>query len=158
MKTSAKNVRMKRLLTLSKATGPKSQRLDNLPIREFKTADLLRAWLEHHHATSKGIWLRIYKKSSGVRSVTFDQVLDEGLCFGWSENARRKYDSDSYLQKFTPRRTIGTQSARNLSRAQALIEQGKMKPSGLAALGIEVAERVTEKTVGGNLPRESDHS
>jgi uncharacterized protein YdeI (YjbR/CyaY-like superfamily) len=109
--------------------------LDNLPILEFETSDELRAWLEDHHDSSKGMWLRIYKKHSGIRSVTFEQVLDEGLCFGWSESARRRYDEDSYLQKFTPRKSVGTQSARNLVRAKLLIEQGKMKPSGLIALG-----------------------
>jgi uncharacterized protein YdeI (YjbR/CyaY-like superfamily) len=109
--------------------------LDSLPTIEFKTADDLRAWLEDHHNSSKGMWLRIYKKNSGVRSVTFEQVLDEGLCFGWSESTRRKFDNISYLQKFTPRKTVGTQSARNLARAQLLIEQGKMTPSGLTALG-----------------------
>ena len=111
--------------------------LENLPILEFKTPELLHDWLENNHATSKGIWLRIYKKQSGVRSVAFEQVLDEGLCFGWSESARRKYDDSSYIQKFTPRKTIGTQSARNLDRVKVLIEQGKMKPSGLAALGMD---------------------
>jgi uncharacterized protein YdeI (YjbR/CyaY-like superfamily) len=111
--------------------------LDNLPIFEFETSELLRAWLENHHATSKGMWLRIYKKNSGFSSVAFEQVLDEGLCFGWSESARRKYDNNSYIQKFTPRKTIGTQSARNLGRVKVLIEQGKMKPSGLAALGMD---------------------
>jgi uncharacterized protein YdeI (YjbR/CyaY-like superfamily) len=111
--------------------------LENLPILEFETSELLHAWLEDHHATSKGMWLRIYKKHSGVRSVAFEQVLDEGLCFGWSESARRKYDNNSYVQKFTPRKTNGTQSARNLDRVRVLIEQGKMKPSGLAALGMD---------------------
>jgi uncharacterized protein YdeI (YjbR/CyaY-like superfamily) len=117
--------------------------LDNLPILEFETADELRAWLEDHHDSSKGMWLRIYKKNSGIRSVTFEQVLDEGLCFGWSESTRRRYDSDSYLQKFTPRKSVGTQSVRNLARAKLLVEQGKMKPSGLIALGrrIEGDER-----------------
>jgi uncharacterized protein YdeI (YjbR/CyaY-like superfamily) len=108
--------------------------LDNLPILEFETAELLHLWLEDHFNTSKGMWLRIYKKSSKIRSVAFEQMLDEGLCFGWSESTRRKYDDDSYLQKFTPRRTTGTRSARNLARAQALIDEGRMKPSGLAAL------------------------
>lgn len=111
--------------------------LENLPILEFETSDQLRTWLENNHATSKGVWLRIYKKQSGVRSVAFEQVLDEGLCFGWSESARRKYDDNSYIQKFTPRKTIGTQSNRNLERAKVLLEQDKMKPSGLAALGMD---------------------
>ena len=111
--------------------------LDDLPILTFESAAALRAWLEAHHDSSEGMWLRIYKKHAGVRSVTFEQVLDEGLCFGWSESARRAYDADSYLQRFTPRRTRGTTSARNLTRAKALMEAGKMKPVGLAALGLE---------------------
>ena len=109
--------------------------LDNLPILEFETSVELRAWLEEHHASSEGMWLRIYKKHSGIRSVTFEQVLDEGLCFGWSESTRQKYDDVSYLQKFTPRKSIGTQSARNLARTKLLIQQGRMKSSGLIALG-----------------------
>jgi len=108
--------------------------LENLPILEFETSDELHAWLEDHHDTSEGIWLRIFKKRSGNRSVTFEQVLDEGLCFGWSESMRRRYDDESYLQKFTPRKAVGTRSARNLARAKLLIEKGKMKPSGLIAL------------------------
>jgi len=112
--------------------------LDSLPILEFETSDDLHAWLEDHHDSSKGMWLRIYKKNSGIRSVTFEQVLDEGLCFGWSESTRRKYDTVSYLQKFTPRKSVGTQSARNLARAQLLIEQGKMTPAGLIALGRKI--------------------
>jgi len=111
--------------------------LDNLPILEFETAEQLRVWLEDHYAHSKDMWLRIYKKRSGVRSVGFEQVLDEGLCFGWSESARRKYDNHSYIQKFTPRKMIGTQSARNVERIKILIKQGKMTSSGLAALGLD---------------------
>lgn len=82
--------------------------LDNLPVLEFETGAALRAWLEEHHHTSPGMWLRIYKKNAGSRSVTFEEVLDEGLCFGWSESKRRRYDDISYLQKFTPRRSVGT--------------------------------------------------
>jgi uncharacterized protein YdeI (YjbR/CyaY-like superfamily) len=108
---------------------------DGLPIHEFRTSDELRAWLEDHHDSSEGMWLRIYKKNTGIQSVTFEEVLDEGLCFGWSESKRIKYDQDSYLQRFTPRKTVGSQSPRNLARVQLLIERGKMKPSGLRALG-----------------------
>jgi uncharacterized protein YdeI (YjbR/CyaY-like superfamily) len=108
---------------------------DGLPIHEFKTSDELRAWLEDHHDSSGGMWLRIYKKNAGVQSVTFEQVLDEGLCFGWSESKRLRYDKDSYLQRFTPRKTVGSQSSRNLVRAQLLVEKGRMRPSGLKALG-----------------------
>lgn len=110
------------------------RQLDDLPILEFDTGDALRAWLDAHHASSDGVWLRIYKKRSGRRSVTFEQVLDEGLCFGWSESKRRSYDELSYLQRFTPRKSVGTRSARNLARANALERQGRMTQAGLAAL------------------------
>ena len=109
---------------------------DALPTLEFTDAHALRAWLEKHHKDSGGIWIRIFKKNSGFPSVSFEEVLDEGLCFGWSESMRRSCDKASYLQKFTPRKSRGTKSARNLARAQALVEQGKMRPAGLEALGI----------------------
>lgn len=61
-----------------------------LPTLTFTSADELREWLMKNHAISDGIWVQIYKKNSGVASVTFEEVLDEGLCFGWSESLRRK--------------------------------------------------------------------
>ena len=84
-----------------------------------------------------GIWLRIYKKDSGVASVSFVEVLEEGLCFGWSESKRIKGDDVSYLQQFIPRRTKGTTSKRNREYAKRLITEGRMTPAGLIALGIE---------------------
>lgn len=108
---------------------------DDLPMMTFVSAIELRTWLEHQHTTSSGIWLRIFKKQSSVPSVSFTEVLDAGLCFGWSESNRRAYDADSYLQRFTPRKTVGTQSQRNLERVRVLIAEGRMTPAGLRALG-----------------------
>jgi uncharacterized protein YdeI (YjbR/CyaY-like superfamily) len=76
----------------------------------------------------------MYKKDSGVASVTFEEVLNEGLCFGWSESMRRKGDQRSYLQCFTPRRTQGTTSKRNRERIDRLIKEGRMTPFGMKAL------------------------
>ncbi len=109
----------------------------NLPILAFGEIAELRAWLEYNHASSVGIFVRIYKKSSGVQSVSFEDVLEEGLCFGWSESVRLKGDEQSYLQKFTPRRTKGTTSERNHRHATRLIKERRMQPAGLAALGLE---------------------
>lgn len=112
--------------------------MDNdLPIMRFEDRAALRRWLEVNHASSDGILVRIYKAHAGMESVSFEDVLDEGLCFGWSESARRKGDAASYLQKFTPRRTRGTTSARNRRHAERLIQEGRMTPTGLAALGWE---------------------
>jgi uncharacterized protein YdeI (YjbR/CyaY-like superfamily) len=106
----------------------------DLPVLAFESATSLRAWLIVNHAESEGIWLKIFKKNSGVPSVTFGQVLDEGLCFGWSESMRRKGDNQYYLQRFTPRRTKGTVSERNREHVKRLIRENKMTPFGLLSL------------------------
>ncbi len=84
--------------------------------------------------TSKGVYVRIYKKRCNVQSVTFEEVLDEGLCFGWSENKRLPGDESSYLQRFTPRAAKSTTSKRNIEHAKQLIADGLMTQAGLAVL------------------------
>jgi hypothetical protein len=68
----------------------------DLPVLAFQDVAALRSWLEANHATSAGILVRIYKRNAGIASVTFEDVLDEGLCFGWSESRRLKGDAASY--------------------------------------------------------------
>ena len=113
---------------------------NELPILEFATVAELRRWLEHNHASSLGIFVRIYKMGSGVPGVHFEDVLDEGLCFGWSESKRLKGDAISYLQQFAPRKTHGTTSARNRWHAERLIQEGRMTPAGLKALGLQTTQ------------------
>jgi uncharacterized protein YdeI (YjbR/CyaY-like superfamily) len=108
-----------------------------LPIVAFETRATLRAWLEENHASSDGILVRIFKKGTGLPTVTFEDVLDEGLCFGWSESTRLPLDEVSYLQRFSPRRGVGTTSARNLDHARALIAEGLMTEAGLRSLGLD---------------------
>jgi uncharacterized protein YdeI (YjbR/CyaY-like superfamily) len=105
-----------------------------LPIVEFKTQAELHSWLLGQHSISGGVWVRVFKKSSAVPSITFDELLDEGLCFGWSESIRSSYDNESYLQKFTPRKTRGTKSERNRKRIEVLVDAGMMTRSGLDVL------------------------
>ncbi len=109
---------------------------DDLPVMEFKNGVDLREWLTKNHSTSPGIWIRVFNKQSGEESVTFEELLDEGLCFGWSESMRRGYDEISYLQRFTPRKTRGTTSKRNLDRVKILLAANRMTKAGLLALGI----------------------
>jgi len=108
-----------------------------LPVLAFGSGKSLHAWLAENHAVSGGIRVRIYRKNSGIPSVTFEEVLDEGLCYGWSESTRQRGDADSYLQTFTPRRTKGTVSERNRQHVSRLIGEGRMMPAGLRALGME---------------------
>jgi len=70
----------------------------------FRTSAEFRSWLEINHAVSDGIWLRIFKKDSGEKSVTYAEALDQSLCYGWIDGQKQAHDEDSWLQKFTPRR------------------------------------------------------
>ncbi|HSW99100.1 MAG TPA: hypothetical protein VLF71_04630 [Candidatus Saccharimonadales bacterium] len=108
-----------------------------LELHEFTDGATLRTWLLANHAVSPGVWVRVYKAASGHTSVTFEELLDQGLCFGWSESLRHRGDAVSYLQKFTPRRTRGTTSQRNRAHAQKLIASGEMTDAGLRALDMK---------------------
>jgi uncharacterized protein YdeI (YjbR/CyaY-like superfamily) len=108
--------------------------IDDLPVISFASRDELRLWLKEHHDTSEGIWIRIYRKATGRASVVFEDVLDEGLCFGWSESQRRRGDAESYLQRFTPRKKRGTTSQRNREHVRRLIKEKLMTEHGLQML------------------------
>jgi len=98
----------------------------------FKSPAAFLAWLAKHHDQSPGIWLRIYKKDSGVPSVTYATALDEALCYGWIDGQKKPGDERSFLQRFTPRRARSGWSKRNTEHVERLIEAGKMTPAGLA--------------------------
>jgi uncharacterized protein YdeI (YjbR/CyaY-like superfamily) len=90
-----------------------------------------RAWLAKNHDRSDGILLRIYKKDSSVASLTYAEALDQALCFGWIDGQKKPYDSESWLQKFTPRRAKSAWSKRNTEHAERLIKSGEMALAGL---------------------------
>jgi uncharacterized protein YdeI (YjbR/CyaY-like superfamily) len=100
----------------------------------FTSALDFRNWLEKNHATNDGIWLRIFKKDSGEKSVTYVEALDQSLCYGWIDGQRQAHDKLSFLQKFTPRRPQSGWSKLNTLHAQRLIQAGQMTPAGLAAI------------------------
>ncbi|MFT4200058.1 YdeI/OmpD-associated family protein [Gordonia sp. (in: high G+C Gram-positive bacteria)] len=103
--------------------------------RSFATAGELWRWLDQHHQTHPGLWVVLAKSGVDRPSITFADLLEAGIAYGWSESTRRAGDYDTYLQKFTPRRTRGTTSARNEAIADRLEAQGRMSPAGRAALG-----------------------
>lgn len=104
-------------------------------IVSFGDREALWAWLVRNHASHAGVWVRLGKRRGRLVSITFDDLLEAGLAFGWSESARRSCDADSYLQHFTPRRSTGTASERNLRIAARLEREGRMTDAGRAALG-----------------------
>jgi uncharacterized protein YdeI (YjbR/CyaY-like superfamily) len=98
-----------------------------------------RAWLAANHATSPGIWLVIHKKNSTEPSVTYDEAVEEALCFGWIDSLMNPLDETRYKQIFTPRKPKSVWSRPNKERVARMIDQGLMTPAGLAV--IEVAQQ-----------------
>jgi uncharacterized protein YdeI (YjbR/CyaY-like superfamily) len=86
-----------------------------------------RAWLEKNHAGKIEIWLVFYKKHAGVRSIPYEEAVEEALCFGWIDSLVKKVDDERYIQKFTPRKKNSTWSALNKKRVRKLIRHGRMK-------------------------------
>ena len=103
----------------------------DFPVLFFDSQEEWRTWLEQNHNDARGVWLRFYKKGSGITSLNYDGALDEALCFGWIDGQSKSSDEMSYLQKFTPRRAKSIWSKRNIEHIARLTEEGKMKPSGL---------------------------
>jgi uncharacterized protein YdeI (YjbR/CyaY-like superfamily) len=93
----------------------------------------LREWLERHHGDRDELWVGLYKKASGKPSVTWPEVVDEALCFGWIDGVRRSLGPDSYANRLTPRRKGSNWSAINVKRVRELIAEGRMTPAGLVA-------------------------
>lgn len=98
----------------------------------FKTPAELEKWLKKNHATETELWVRIYKKGTGVRSVTWDDCVLAGLAWGWIDGIRRAHDEESFIQRLTPRRPKSTWSKKNTEHAERLIAEGKMQAPGLA--------------------------
>jgi uncharacterized protein YdeI (YjbR/CyaY-like superfamily) len=100
----------------------------------FKHQRAWDTWLVKHSDSSPGVWLRVAKKSSKLQSVTHQDAVDAALCHGWIDGQGKKFDEESWLQKFTPRGPRSIWSKINRAKALELIKQGRMKAAGLAAI------------------------
>jgi uncharacterized protein YdeI (YjbR/CyaY-like superfamily) len=98
----------------------------------FRDDAEFEAWLAEHVDSRQGVWLKIAKKGSGVASLTDDEAVDLGLCYGWISGQRKAYDEVYYLQKYVPRRPRSRWSQVNVRKVEALIASGRMRPPGLA--------------------------
>ena len=99
----------------------------------FPTPAHLRAWLEANHDSATELWVGMYRKGTGKPSVTWPQVVDECLCFGWIDGIRKGLDEESYANRITPRKAKSNWSRINLKRVEELIAAGRMRPAGLRA-------------------------
>jgi uncharacterized protein YdeI (YjbR/CyaY-like superfamily) len=97
----------------------------------FETPAAFEAWLDEHHASSDGIWIKFAKQGSGIPSVTYKEVLPVALAYGWIDGQVKRIDDDWYRQRWTPRRARSVWSKINRATAEAMIERGEMKPAGL---------------------------
>ncbi len=104
----------------------------DLPTVFCASAAKWEAWLDEHHGGAPGVWLKIAKAGSGVASVTIGEALDVAICFGWIDGQRAGHDDEHYLQKYTPRTRRSRWSKLNRDRAVRLIDEGRMRPAGLA--------------------------
>ncbi|NIE55428.1 MULTISPECIES: YdeI/OmpD-associated family protein [unclassified Burkholderia] len=91
-------------------------------------------WLEQNGTTSAGAWLRLAKKGTGQRTVTYEQALESALCHGWIDGQKRTESEQYWLQRFTPRSAKSIWSKLNTDRAEALIAAGRMRPPGLCEI------------------------
>ena len=99
----------------------------------FPTPADFRAWLEQHHAALEELWVGFYKRDSGKPSITWPESVDCALCFGWIDGVRKSLEDESYMIRFTPRKSTSTWSAINIRRVEVLTKDGLMHPAGHAA-------------------------
>jgi len=97
----------------------------------FPSAGDWTAWLARNHATSAGVWLRLAKKGSDLRSVSYVEALEAALCYGWIDAQKKGESERAWLQRFTPRGDKSIWSKLNREKAAALIRAGRMQPAGL---------------------------
>ena len=99
-------------------------------IKSFRSEAAFEAWLGRNHARETELWLRIYKKGSGVPTVTNAEALDVALCWGWIDGIRKAFDEQSFLQRYTPRRARSIWSQINRGHVARLTAAGRMTPHG----------------------------
>lgn len=98
-------------------------------------------WLQANHAKASEVLVGYYKVSTGKPSLTWEQSVDEALCYGWIDGVRRSLGAESYTIRFTPRKAGSIWSNKNLASVERLISTGRMQPAGLAAYQARRADR-----------------
>lgn len=107
---------------------------EGLPTKFFATAEAWETWLDRNHDRSRGVWLKLAKATAGIESVRYAEALEIALLYGWIDGQKQKFDDRFWLQRFTPRGARSPWSERNRAIAARLIEEGRMRSAGLAAV------------------------
>jgi uncharacterized protein YdeI (YjbR/CyaY-like superfamily) len=106
----------------------------------FRDAAEFETWLAEHVDHSTGVWLKIAKKGPGIASLTDDEAVDVGLCYGWISGQRKGFDETYYLQKYVPRKPRSRWSQVNVRKVEELVAAGRMRPPGLAEVAAAKAD------------------
>jgi len=105
--------------------------IDPNKIESFAKPAEFFAWLKENHATEKELWLKIFKKTSNVASITWEEAVIEAIAWGWIDGLKKSCDATAYFQRLTPRSKRSSWSKRNCGHAENLIANGRMKAAGL---------------------------
>jgi uncharacterized protein YdeI (YjbR/CyaY-like superfamily) len=122
----------------------------DLPVLGFPDQAALEAWLETEAATAPGVYVKLAKKGAGVPSVTYAELVESCLCFGWIDGRSNRLDDSFYLQRITPRRARSVWSQKNVDAVEALILAGRMRPTGLAAVDAARADGRWDRAYAGS--------
>ena len=106
----------------------------------FEAQDSWNAWLEKNHASSPGIWMKLFKKKAGTKTIVYKEALDAALCYGWIDAQRKPCDHLAWLQKFVPRGPRSGWSKINTGHVERLTRAGSMAPAGLKAVAAAKAD------------------
>jgi len=121
----------------------------DLPIYSFSSADEFEAFLDREHTTAPGFHLKIAKKSSGIPSVSAAEAVEIALCFGWIDGRANGLDNNWWLARYTPRRSKSIWSQKNVNTVGRLLEEGRMRPAGVAAAEAAKADGRWERAYAG---------
>ncbi|WP_438465910.1 YdeI/OmpD-associated family protein [Marinomonas sp. PE14-40] len=100
-------------------------------MESFDTPKALNLWLEANHATESELLVKLYKKGSGIPSISWNELVVECLCWGWIDGVKKSLDAQSYVQRITPRKARSNWSKRNTEHVERLITAGRMQESGM---------------------------
>lgn len=104
---------------------------DKTRIHAFADSAAFHDWLAVNHSAEPELWLKIYKKGSGQKTISWKEAVIEALCWGWIDGIKKSLDDQAYLQRFTPRRQGSNWSKRNREHVEQLIAEGRMQEVGM---------------------------
>ena len=123
---------------------------DDLPVLRFADQAAFEAWLEAEHATSPGIYVTIAKKAAPAPTLAQAEMVESLLCFGWIDGRVQRLDEHHFLTRVTPRRSRSVWSQKNVEWVARLVEAGRMRPAGLAAVEAAQADGRWDRAYAGS--------